>query len=252
MAGLRRRKGPADEAGVSVRIVGRGGERRAETEGLRARGHPELVLRLHGSPDPRGDAGAVELLRDLARYLEESGRTIRPGERMAMGWAVLGFAETGGALAVQETVDPYGGQEQGFSDGAARSIRVKLAQDDVMRRNRLEGTAEHPHPGETAVVCTRVPHGSPRPLFLERGRRQAPADCGWVVCCTDRDHDHEDGDTLSAAHLGHLVEEYPALLPYLAAPVGTAFALEADHVVVFPPGRDDGRLDPDPQLAWRP
>lgn len=53
-------------------------------------------------------------------------------------------------------------------------------------------------------------------------------------------------------HLFHLVEHFPGLFPYLAMPVGTMLLFEEERAIVFPPGENEGQIDPGGLLAALP
>jgi hypothetical protein len=203
--------------------------------------------------------GAVErLLRFIGEYVEESGRRIRARETMDYGWTILrasggeaAEAASVDVLTLEELASPLEEEATGYAPGVWRALRLLEAQFDVLRRNQVSGLAQHPSRNEGAIICSRASLTGDSSLFLERlEANKERRSSGWVVRCIDSTHDHDDADQLLFLHLSHIVHRCPRVLPYLALPEGSAVLFDGNKTVLFNPGEDKGRLDPDPE-AWR-
>lgn len=228
--------------------------RRAWTEGLEALGQQELGVTL---PWPQGDARdeqVMRLLRFIEGYVSSQPRRIMAGQTMKYGWSTLRFVadEQENRLLIEELSNPHTSGESAYVPGASRAVAL---QEEVLRRLRITGESGHPHRSNTAIVCNRVTPetvGSLRPLQVQRLERPDGRYSGWFVGCVGGGHDHDDADQLEQVHLVHLVARLPGLFPYLALPVGAALLFEAEQVVVFRPGEQEGHSDVAPLLRELP
>lgn len=234
-----------------------GQPRWAWTEGLGALGQQEVATPL---PWPEGDARdeqVMGLLRFLEGYVAGQPRGIVAGQTLRYGWALLRFVadEEGHRLMLEEMRDPWRFGEAEYVPGVARTLALKWIQDEALRRNRMTGSAVYPHRASTAIVCSRVTPetiGRLRPLGVHRLEEPGEDFSGWFVGCEEGGHDHDDADELEQVHLLHLVAGFPGLFAYLALPVQTALLFEAERVIVFRPGEQEGFADPAPILAALP
>jgi hypothetical protein len=202
--------------------------------------------------------GAVErLLRFIGEYVEKSGRHIHARETVDYGWTMLraSSGDTAGAsadvLTLEELASPLEETVTRYTPGVWRALRLLESQNAVLRRNTVSGLAQHPSRNEGAIICSRASLTGDGPLILER--REVDKErrySGWVVRCIDSTHDHDDADQLIFLHLSHIVHRCPRALPYLALPEGSAVLFDGNKTVLFHPGEDKGRLDPEPE-AWR-
>lgn len=235
------------------------GRRWAWTDGLAASGQLDLAVPVAWPADAVRDREVAGVFEFVAQYVAGQPRRVRPGETLRYGWTTLRFDAGGatgpgaGKLVVSEVREPLRDAAPEYESGVATAIALTLAQDDALRRNHISGDADYPHRSEQAVICTRVPPAAktiPHPLVLER---RPPADSrhsGWIVRCTDPAHDHDSAGALTRTELVHIVAAFAPIFPYLAMPAGTAVLFDANTVVVFPAGSDEGRADPGDPLAW--
>jgi hypothetical protein len=226
----------------------------AWTDGLRTSEPPQAEL---GSPlrwpvDERRDAQVERLLTFLARYVSRHGKPILAGQTLRYGWTLLRAEHAPPELfpgeprlKLQELADPFAEQTSPFADGVTSAIALLEIQEQAIARNHVTGTAEHPHRGDTALVCSHVAPGGGTPLTLTR---QTLTDrqfhySGWFAGCQDRTHNHDEPDQLHGVQLSHLVARYPWTFAYLGMPAGTRVALDGERIVVFRPDERRGRLD---------
>jgi len=230
------------------------GVRWAWTEGMRASEskQAELGAPLSWMAEERRDAQVERLLAFLHRYVARHGKPILASQTLRYGWTLL-RAELGQPdldraderLKLQELADPFAEHDTSFVDGVACAIGLLAIQEEAIARNRLTGAAEHPHRGDTILICSRVDPSGGTPLTLTR---QALTDrqfhyCGWFAGCQDHAHHHDDPDQLHGVHLLHLVARYTWIFPYLGMPTGTTITLDGASVVVFRPDERRGHVD---------
>jgi len=226
----------------------------AWTGGLAALGQQEFAVPLAWPEPDERDVIVERMLHFIGHYVMQQPRRIIAGETFTYGWTMLrmrvGDAGTPGAnrLVIQEWTTPLRGGAHEYADGIARAVRLRQAQDDVMRRNRLTGGGDYPHCTAYAIICKKLSPLAPWPveIFAHRLPHDQAGDSGWFIGCVDDDHDHDDPDQLGRVHLLHLVEHCPRLFPYLAAPDETQVAFEAEKTIVFPPDAQTGEEDDAP------
>jgi len=232
-------------------------ERWAWTEGLRdialagdqERPQAELGVPLPWLPHETRDGQVERLLTFLNRYLLRHGKPIRASQTIRYGWTMMRTRplEQGSQerLVLQELVEPFAEHASAFADGVHTAIALLAIQEEAIRRNRITGTAEHPHRGDSAIVCSHVDPGGGSPLALTRSSltdRQYH-DSGWFAGCQDRAHNHDDPDQLRGVHLSHLVARYAWTFPYLGMPAGTTITRDGASIVVFGPDEHRGHVD---------
>lgn len=233
-------------------------QRWARLDEVTAEGQLPIETKCAWEPGSLWDRAAERLLRFLGEYVERSGRPIRAGETIAYGWTILHATTedatkgaTADVLNLEELTSPLEETVTNYSPGVWRALRLLESQNEVMRRNKVSELAQHPNRNEKAIICSRAPLKGGGLLFFERQKAKEVARySGWIVRCTDSAHDHDDPDQLLFLHLSHIVHRYPRILPYLALPEGTAVLFDGNKTVLFHPGDDKGRLDPEPE-AWR-
>lgn len=230
-----------------------GDERGAYTEGMSELDptQAELGVPIAWLPDERRDAQVEALLTFLHDYVAKHGKPIRANQLLRYGWTFLRtdphveqFRDAE-LLVLQELAHPFGEGDPAFVDGVAQAIRLLAIQQDAIHRCQTIGTADHPHRGDTALVCKRIARAGGTPLTLARLTltNREFHDSGWVVACQERGHNHDDPAQLDGIHLWRLVAAYPWIFPYLAMPIGTRISREGDTVIVFRP--DERRGQPD-------
>lgn len=221
------------------------GKQRVVTIGLAALGgQQECAVAL---TEDLSQAEAEHVLNFIADYITRLHQTIHAGDTMRYGWSTLRFvAEPGsGVLVLEELEMPLDDRNDCYIPGAARAVSLVRYQDETTQRLGSPVVAHHPHRSERVVICCRLAPASTWPvLVMDRLDRDPGADySGWFAGCGDPSHSHDDLAELSAAHLVHLVQHEPRLLPYLALPEGTRLVFEASRVIIFPPNQDEGIED---------
>lgn len=254
-----------------MRIAFSGGTalyRWAWTDGLESLGQLDVTVPLPWESGDARDSEIERLLGVIGDAVTVRGQRFRQGDTFDYGWTTLRFeagAATGdsaGRLVVSELAEPLLATPPTYQRGAVKLAELMRAQAATLSRNDIAGEAAHPHRSNMAVICTRVPPAGPaypRPLTLERRAASEPGaaaevaetgESGWVIRCADTAHNHNDPQELAAVRLIHVVAGLPAIVPYLALPVGSAVLVEEQEVIVFRPGEDEGRPDPGNTLHW--
>lgn len=233
------------------------------TEGLRTLGQQEIAVSVPwGVHDPR-DLLLNHLLHFIKEYLKSQSERILPGQTLRYGWMLLHFVsddQNGSGLDtdtlfIEELATPFYQGVLSYVSGVTHTLALLQLQQEVMQRNHITGEVIYPHGSQHAIVCTRVtretiPHL--RPLKADRSWEPDVRGSGWFIGCCDQEHDHDNPDELVLAHLFHLVEQFPALFPYLAMPVGTMLIFEESQAIIFHPGAQNGQVDPGPLLSSLP
>jgi hypothetical protein len=237
-----------------------GEPRWAWTEGMRESEpqQAELGVPVPWLPEERRDAQIESLFTFLHRYVARHGKPIRADQTLRYGWTLL-RVEAGAPelvageelLRLQELADPFARDATDFIDGVTSAVALLDIQTDAIVRNRITGTAEHPHRDDSILVCSRVDPAGGTPLSLTRQSltNRRVHDSGWFAGCQARSHDHDDPEQLHSVHLAHLVARYPGMFPYLGMPIGTRVALDGDRLIVFPPEQRRGHEDDAPPFT---
>jgi hypothetical protein len=187
-------------------------------------------------------------------YVASQPRRILAGQTMNYGWSTQRFVadEERNKLLIEELSNPHTSGETAYVPDATRAVALAALQEEVLRRLHITGESEHPHRSSTAIVCKRVTPettGSLRPLGAQRLEGPDGRSSGWFLGCVGSGHDHDDADQLEQVHL---VARFPGLFPYLTLPVGTALLFEAEQVIVFRPGEQEGHPDAAPLVRELP
>lgn len=230
-----------------------GGDRLVRTVGLSQCGHKEIAARVAEASPHERDHDVMRLLSFIANYVMGTGARITGGQTMEYDWTMLKFRDDRpAALEIDEHADPLGGSaEAGWTAGVDRAIALRQAGDDVMRRNRLSGTADHPNRGHSAVVCCHVLDvDESATLRMDRMESVNPRDSGWAFVCTERPGDHT-AVTLQHHHLAHVSQRFPFIVPYTALPIGCMVVFDREGAIVWPAGAENGLRDPDDPYVWR-
>jgi hypothetical protein len=134
------------------------GDRIVRSVGLEGIGQQEL-----GSYVQAGEAHAVDhqvmgVLQFIVDYVSSSAARITAGQTLAYGWTMFRFSDARpNILEIEEDVEPFAKDHPShWGPGVRRAIALRMAGDDVMRRNRLRGRQEHPNRGHMAVACTHI------------------------------------------------------------------------------------------------
>lgn len=237
------------------------GQRYAQTEGLQTRGQQELAVPLFWQQGDQRDQQIIRLLKVIGQYIYDQPKRITAGQTMQYGWSMLRFVpdqqhglrqET---LLIEELQRPFGHGDSRYVPGAAQAIHLLWLQEEAIRRNRITGESEPSHRSHLAIVCSRVTPETTwtlRPLCAERLWQPDNRYSGWFIGCSDKRHDHNNPDELAPIHLLHLLEGLPAIFPYLLMPVGTALFFEAQQVIIFGPGEQEGHVDTEPPATTLP
>lgn len=226
------------------------------TEGLQTLGQREIAVMVSWSEHDSRQKFLLQLLRFLEDYLRRQPKRILPGETLHYGWTTLCFVDEphhfhetdSEMLFLEEIQAPLSSDPPSYIPGVAHTVALMQFQENAMRRNAVSGDVIYPHRSHSALVCTRIaPTAAPLPSPMMAHRAWQPHDqqSGWFVGCCDHTHDHNQPNELAIVHLYHLVEQFPALFPYLAMPVDTKLLFETDQVIVFRPDEENGHGDPE-------
>lgn len=227
----------------------------AWTEGLEHGPQREIAVPIDWPVEAGLDRQAADLLRYIGDELSErDAHAIAAGETLAYGWTTLGFRDSTeddaigpGMLVVCELADPLEPDTDCWIDGAGQALTLLAIQTATKRRNFVRGEIDYPHRQDSALICKRLPpigYLWDYPLAAERQEHADSTISGWFFACADEQHNHDDPHEREEVTLLALIAALPRLFPYLALPVGTALIVQADAVVIFRPGDDEGYIDP--------
>lgn len=235
----------------------------AWTERLRAWGQREIAVMFPRSGPDSHDLLITNVLKFVENYLISESTQILPGQTMRYGWTTLRFVRDEQNLSgqgteillIEEMEHPFSLDEISYVSGVAHTLALMQVQQEAMRRNRVNGDAIYPHRSQHALVCNRVTPRTVsllRPLMAHRAWKPNVRDSGWFIGCCSNDHDHNRSEELGMIHLIHLVEQFPALFPYVAMPVGTQLVFEENRAIIWRPGEQGGQVDPGSLISSLP
>jgi hypothetical protein len=195
--------------------------------------------------------GVLEFIVD---YVSNSGARIIAGQTLAYGWTMFRFSDARpNILEIEEDVEPFSKDHPShWGPGVRRAIALRIAGDDVMRRNGLRGRQEHPNRGHMAVACTHIADDYRGKLVGQRteiNRATSPWGSGWSLHCDASEHTPEQWQQ---HHLTHIIHSRPFVMPYLCMPEGSMVVFDAEGAIVWGAGSESGARDPEDPRAWRP
>ncbi|GHO57406.1 hypothetical protein [Ktedonobacter robiniae] len=238
-------------------------QRWAYTEGLSDLGQREIAVLAPCSDDDLRNRLLLNLLEFIASYIKSQPKRILPGQTFRYGWVMLRFVSDeknisgagSDALLIEEHESHFALEDVPFVPGVIRAMELIQIQHKAMQRNQVTGDVQYPSSTHFALICSRVtPEAIQqlRPLSAQRLWEPEGQHSGWFFSCCDQSHDHDNPDELHRGHLLHLVKGLPAFFPYIAMPVGAALLFEENKVVIFPPGEEQGFVDPEAPLTTLP
>lgn len=233
------------------------------TDGLRTLGQREIAVAISWPAQDPHDMLLIHLLNFLENYLISQPQRILPGQTFRYGWTMLRFVSDEDDLSgvgtdtllIEEKRYPFAQDDSSYVPGVALAITLLQLQHDALQRNHIIEDAIFPSSAQIAIACTRVRPETIQqlhPLMAHRAWQPDAQESGWFIGCYDDDHDHDDPEELTIMHLLPLVNEFPGLFPYLAMPIGTQLLFEENQVVIFPPGEEQGQIDPEQLLTSLP
>jgi hypothetical protein len=238
-------------------------ERWVWTEGLQALGQQEMAVQISWSENDLRDKLVIQLFRFLENYISNQPKRILPAQTFRYGWSMLRFVSDAHnfsgagpeALLIEENQLPFSQVDPLFISGVTHTIDLMQLQHEAMHRAHITGDANYPSPFTYAIVCRRIDRDTIqhlRPLMVHRSWEPDSRRSGWFIGCCDKKHDHGNPEELGKVHLLHLVEQFPALFPYLAMPIGYLLMFGQNQAIIFHPGEQQGRPDPVPLLSLLP
>ena len=209
----------------------------ASTTRCAATGHPEFVLDC--------DDGIAFMLPFLLEWLEGSvtaGTVFRAGQTMQMGWSTLKVEpREDGSLTLSEP-DLSGVPDQ-RQPGVSLTLLALYRQKGAVDSFDPALSPAFPSMNQSALCCDAFPE-TPA-LTLSRVAADAQSS-GWFFGCSREDHDHRNAENLWKAPLYELACQRPAVIEFLAMPVGSLIQLDAEEKLVAVLSGDGRPLKPTP------
>lgn len=229
------------------------GGRIVRSIGLQVHGQLEIGTFVDEHLPHEADHRVMDVLQFITNYVMTSGARIHANQTLAYGWTMLRFRDSRPSiLEIEEDIEPLSGDHAShWGPGVQRAIALRLAGDEVMRRNRLTGQAEHPNRGHFALACVHITEAYTGMLACERreiDRSTTPWGSGWAIHCGAVDH---TADQWHQHHLTHVVHPRPFVMPYLCMPERSMVVFDADGAIVWGPGANSGARDPNDPRSWR-
>ncbi len=202
--------------GQLVRIHTRGTG--AVTDGLLARGHPEIVV---GVESGSLVTAASAFLRFVVAYIED-GATIHAGETLSYGYWLTLFKEN-----APNRLDVWEHNPQATDYVRGATLTLGYWRDQHAACTRFGSDFAPPRPDQLVVLSNGVVEGE----VVQGVRYPSPEHMsGWWITTQRYDGDIK---SLRLEHLSHLTAARPDLAQYLALSCGFRFDLASREDVWF-------------------
>jgi hypothetical protein len=184
-----------------------------QTKTCHALGHPEFRVAVEESLIIEEDI--VFALQTLEGMVQE-GQRFRDGETVQMGWCILKVRRNeDGTLTLLEP--DFVHMPIVWVDSVTSALSHLRCQKDVVESFFDSTELSFPSLRHSCICCTRL--SRVRQLLLDR-HDPKDSDSGWVLCCSDDDHDHEDPQNLEKLSLYEAALHNRSIIEYLALPPG--------------------------------
>lgn len=171
---------------------------------------------------------------------------LQEGQTVQVGWMMLSVVAGPEGLELHEP-DMSGETPINFIPGITRTLRDTMVQRYVTDSLGLTEYLDFPTLVQSVITCDRIQPGGA--LFFTRPDHQEGHASGWVCCCCDKSHDHNDPAALTLTSLYDLGCRHPILVEFLALPVGSAVILVPGQNPAFYYGDQALDILPDSYLA---
>jgi len=195
------------------------------TDGCRANGHPEIILRWSLSEVP------VQQIEAVIRYLSgavAAGTQFKAGQTLLLGGRLTRFVVEGADLALEEL--EYAVTPLAWKAGVDDTMWELVTQRFTAESYGLLEDMEFARGDQLVLQCTKARVGR---FTLTRRDPEDDEDSGWFLGCTDDDHDHDHDANLTALRVHELIAQRAALVRYLALPTDTSVRLAPDGLRVL-------------------
>lgn len=165
----------------------------------------------------------------------------RAGQTVQVGWMILNVVACAQGLELHEP-DMSGVLPVRYVPGITQTLRDTIRQRYVTDSLGLTHQLDFPNLAQSVMVCDRLEQG--QSLFLTRPDPQKDHASGWVSCCLQERHDHNDPGVLKLISLYDLACRHPEVVEFLGMPVGS--------MIVLRPGQRPELYRDEEKLAWAP
>jgi len=180
-----------------------------------------------------------EIGEEFAEGFEAMG--FGEGQTVQVGWMILKVVAGPHGLELHEP-DMKGTMPIQFVPGLTRTLLDTMRQRYVIDSVGLTSQMDFATLVQSVLTCTGLRPGAP--LFLTRPDPPEDNVSGWICCCCEKGHDHNDPEQLELVSLYVLGCRHPEVVEFLALPVGT--------VVMFPPEERPRLWHEDEELSFLP
>lgn len=195
---------------------------RSETQKCRDHDHPEFVLEVDGDQIP--DVYVQSFLETLETMVA-SGSVFKPGETLQDGWMVTRVEQAANDKLTLHEPDM---QELpvAFVPGVTETLRHKMIQLFTLDSYGIDRSQiAIPRIDQTAITCDRFDQGGELLLARDAGEDRYS---GWLLCCLDEDHDHEQDENLKLVSLYEAMLRCPYIVAWMYFPLDSQIVLRPD------------------------
>jgi hypothetical protein len=175
----------------------------------------------------------------FADGFEEMG--FKAGQTVQFGWMILNVVAGPQGLELHEP-DMSGVLPVRYVPGITGTILDTMRQRYVTDSVGLTDRLKFPSIVQSVIVCTGLKKGEG--LFVTRPDPPDGHASGWVSCCVQEKHDHNNPQELKLISLYDLACQHPEVVEFLGMPVGSMIVLRKGE---RPELSMDGQA-----LAWAP
>ncbi len=196
---------------------------RIETKNCHRHDHPEFVLEVDGDQIPEV---YVQTFLETLENMVAAGSVFQPGETLQDGWMVTRVEDAGDGKLTLHEPDMQQLPVQ-FVPGITETLRHKMIQLFTLDSFGIEREQiKIPRIDQTAIACDRFDAGGELLLARDAGEERHS---GWIFCCLDDDHDHEQDDNLQLVSLYEAMLRCPHVVAWMYFPDDSQIVLRPDR-----------------------
>ncbi|PCI50523.1 MAG: hypothetical protein COB51_03205 [Moraxellaceae bacterium] len=185
--------------------------------------HPEFALSFDEESVLEEDvAWLLSSLQDLVA----NGQTFSPGDTFQIGWLpTLIQQREDGLLTIHEPdMKSIPAQYQPSITFALLHIRW---QKEVAESFELDPELNYPSARQSVLICDQL---GQEPGFAMQRRAAKDSHSGWIICCSNEDHDHQAAPLKPISLYELIISVNPKAIPFIALPETSQVIIEDQSI----------------------
>lgn len=182
--------------------------------------HPEFAIQFEQDYVLEED---VNWLLSSLQELVASGQRFKAGDFFQIGWLPTQIEQRDDKLLTLSEPDMKT-MPVVYTPSVTNALLHLRWHKEVASSFQLADQLTLPNARHSAIICNQL---GKQPGFAMARNSVKENDCGWVICCSDENHDHSNANNLQRVSLYDLcVNHLSKALPFLALPPDSQILIE--------------------------